>query len=120
MTVLEPSWYTDTVLYTKDHGEACLKLAQLFVFRSIHGYMHAHIHCMQKSGSMIMSMDGLFGLPRKKSAGSSFRDAIHGHLFFGEQAVVDEYVASATVKHVKEPKVCTCRLTCAKYRLLNL
>ena len=42
-----------------------------------------------------MSMDGLFGLPRKKSAGSSFRDAIHGHLFFGEQAVVDEYVASA-------------------------
>ena len=55
-----------------------------------------------------MSMDGLFGLPRKKSAGSSFRDAIHGHLFFGEQVVVDEYVASAFVKHMKEPKVCTC------------
>ena len=82
----------------------------------------AHMHCMQKSGStcMIMSMDGLFGLPRKKSAGSSFRDAIHGHLFFGEQIVVDEYVASAFVKHMKEPKVCTCILTCAKYRVLNL
>ena len=66
-----------------------------------------------------MSMDGLFGLPRKKSAGSSFRDAIHGHLFFGEQAVVGEYVASASVKHVKEPKVCTCILSCAMYRLLD-
>ena len=54
-----------------------------------------------------MSMDGLFGLPQNKSAGSSFRDAIHVHLFFGEQAAVDEYVASAFVKHVNEPKVCT-------------
>ena len=50
-------------------------------------------------------MDALFGLPRKKSAGNSYREAIHGHLFFGEQAVVDEYVASAFSKHKKEPKV---------------
>ena len=40
-------------------------------------------------------------LPRKKLAGESFRDAINGHLFFGEQTLVDEYVAlaSASVKH---------------------
>ena len=61
---------------------------------------------MQESGNLILSMDGLFGLPRKKSAGESFRDAIHGHLFFGEQTLVDEYVAlaSASVKH-RKPKV---------------
>ena len=28
------------------------------------------------------SMDGLFGLPRKKSAGKSHRPSLHGHLFF--------------------------------------
>ena len=61
---------------------------------------------MQKSGSMILSMDALFGLPRKKSAGRSFREAIHGHLFFGDQSAVDEFVASAPSKHKKGPKVC--------------
>lgn len=43
---------------------------------------------------MVLSMDALFGLPRKKSAGNSYRDALHGDLFFGDQAAVDEYVAS--------------------------
>lgn len=38
------------------------------------------------------SMDGLFGLPRKKSAGVSYRKALHGHLFFSDQAEVDEFV----------------------------
>ena len=37
-------------------------------------------------------MDALFGLPRKKVAGRSQRDALHGHLFFGDQAAVDEHV----------------------------
>lgn len=40
-------------------------------------------------------MDALFGLPRKKSAGSSHRDPLHGDLFFGDQAAVDEHVASS-------------------------
>ena len=57
-------------------------------------------------------MDALFGLPRKKSAGISFREAIHGHLFFGQQERVDEHVALATLRHKKEPKVCA--LTKAK------
>lgn len=37
-------------------------------------------------------MDALFGLPRKKSAGHSFREPLHGHLFFTDQHSVDEYV----------------------------
>ena len=44
-------------------------------------------------------MDALFGLPRKKAAGMSHREANHGHLFFGDQRSVDEYVsASAPIK----------------------
>ena len=54
---------------------------------------------------MIISMDALFGLPRKKSAGISFRDAIHGHLFFGQQERVDDYVVLASLRNKKEPKV---------------
>jgi len=38
-------------------------------------------------------MDALFGLPRKKSAGQSFRKPLHGHLYFSDQQAVDEYVA---------------------------
>ena len=48
----------------------------------------------QNSGTAVFSMDALFGLPRKKLAGSSYRDALHGDLFFGSQAEVDEHVAS--------------------------
>ena len=51
-------------------------------------------------------MDALFGLPRKKSAGISFRDALHGHLFFGKQEEVDEHIALAHQKYTKEPKIC--------------
>lgn len=54
---------------------------------------------------MVLSMDALFGLPRKKSAGISYRDAIHGHYFFNEQAMVDEFVASAPVRKKKDEKV---------------
>ena len=56
-----------------------------------------------------MSMDALFGLPLKKSAGISYRDALHGHLFFGQQEMVDEHVALASQKYRKEPKVCIVR-----------
>lgn len=56
----------------------------------------------QTSGSMLLSMDALFGLPRKKAAGISHRDAIHGHLFFGNQRSVDEFVSdSAPIKTSK-------------------
>lgn len=39
-------------------------------------------------------MDALFGLPRKKSAGQSFKDPVHGDLFFQDQQAVDEYISS--------------------------
>ena len=58
----------------------------------------------------MLSMDALFGLPRKKAAGKSFRDAIHGHLLFGNQSLVDEFVASVKSKRNKTSKVCTCIL----------
>lgn len=51
-------------------------------------------------------MDALFGLPRKKAAGISFRDPIHGHLFFGKQERVDEFVAMAHTKDKRDTKVC--------------
>lgn len=51
---------------------------------------------------MILSMDALFGLPRKKAAGQSVRDAIHGDLFFENQISVDGFVSSsAPLKHSK-------------------
>lgn len=47
------------------------------------------------------AMDGLFGLPRKKSAGISYRQPLLGSLYFCDQHAVDEYVASNHVKAVK-------------------
>ena len=49
---------------------------------------------MQESGTVVLSVDALFGLPRKKAAGISQRDPLHGDLFFGNQSAVDEFVAS--------------------------
>lgn len=43
----------------------------------------------------MLSMDALFGLPGKQSAGQSLQQAIHGHLYFRNQLAVDEFVASA-------------------------
>ena len=37
-------------------------------------------------------MDGLFGLPRKKSAETSQRKSLHGHLYFKDQGDVDQFV----------------------------
>ncbi len=50
----------------------------------------------------MVSMDGLFGLPRKKSAGKSHRGPLHGDLYFKDQHAVDEYVASATSAKMKD------------------
>ena len=48
-------------------------------------------------------MDGLFGLPRKMSAGASHRSAIHGDTFFCDQAHVHEFVKDSS--DFKVPKV---------------
>ena len=42
---------------------------------------------------MIYAMDALFGLPRKKSAGVSYKAPLLGNLFFGDQSSVDQFVA---------------------------
>lgn len=47
---------------------------------------------------MIVSMDALFGLPRKKSAGVSLRQPLHGMLFFEGQDEVDTFVEAASMK----------------------
>ena len=50
---------------------------------------------------MVISIDGLFGLPRNKSAGTSYRNAVHGGLFFCDQSNVDQFVKeSSAVKSV--------------------
>lgn len=57
------------------------------------------------SGSIIISMDALFGLPRKKSAGTSARPPLFGHMMFIDQSCVDEYVAAESTKKLRVPKV---------------
>ena len=39
---------------------------------------------------MVYSMDALFGLPRKKISGISYREALHRNIFFANQTSVDE------------------------------
>ena len=51
-------------------------------------------------------MDALFGLPRRKAAGTSYRQALHGSLFFQDQGDVDKFVKSAPKnKQTKAEKV---------------
>ena len=53
----------------------------------------------------MISMDAIFGLPRKKSAGRSFRQPLHGRLFFENQDDVDEFVEVAPVSKKQINKV---------------
>lgn len=51
----------------------------------------------------VFAMDAIFGLPRKKSAGISCRSPLHGALFFGDQATLDEFVVgNAEKKPIKD------------------
>ena len=43
-----------------------------------------------------MKVYALFGLPRKKSAGVSYREPLLGSLFFGDQSTVDHFVAESS------------------------
>ena len=47
----------------------------------------------QTGGKIILSMDGLFGLPRKKSAGVSHREPFLKDVFFYDQLEVDRFVS---------------------------
>jgi hypothetical protein len=47
---------------------------------------------------VVYALDALFGLPRKKAAGCSYRPAILGKLFFCDQVSVDEFVSAQRSK----------------------
>ena len=95
-----------------DHGNvcpACPKVGIMYVYTYSH--KHTILTCFQplliqdSSGPAIVSMDALFGLPRKKSAGTSVRSPLFGHTMFMDQNTVDEYVAAESIKKLRVPKV---------------
>ena len=49
----------------------------------------------QSGGIAVFAMDALFGLPRKKSAGVSYRDPLYKDLLFCDQSEVDQFVAES-------------------------
>ena len=73
----------------------------------------------KESGSVVLSIDALFGLPGKKAAGQSVREPIHGHLFFGDQTSVDEFVSAATyAKQSKSTQVFCVYITNLEYNFM--
>ena len=56
---------------------------------------------IQAGGTVVESMDALFGLCRKKSAGSSIREPLNGTLFFLKQDDVDKFVSEYGQQKVK-------------------
>ena len=64
---------------------------------------------------MVLSFDALFGLPRKKAAGSSYRQPLHGSLMFGDQGEVDSFVAA----YPKQKKAIKVRWSCIEYDLFS-
>ena len=46
----------------------------------------------------------MFGLPRRKQAGTSYRESLHGQLWFVDQQSVDEYVTMGHKPHKREDK----------------
>ncbi len=47
---------------------------------------------LQEKGTVIVSMDALFGLPRKKAAGSSHKAPLNQGMYFLSQQDVDDFV----------------------------
>ena len=64
---------------------------------------------------MVYSIDALFGLPRKKSAGTSHRAPLHADLFFQNQSEVDEFVAKCTSADTSKPRVGCCVCVCEEF-----
>jgi hypothetical protein len=50
--------------------------------------------CPKESGKIVYALDALFGLLRKRCAGFSHRDPLHGSLFFVDQCSVDEHIST--------------------------
>lgn len=57
-------------------------------------YTPLHVNIYQVEGTQIISMDGVFGLCRKKSARVSARPPIFSGVFFEDQQEVDNHVSS--------------------------
>ena len=85
---------------TLDSGNICPACPKVHTCTCI-SYIKYDFVSIQESGTMILSMDALFGLPRKQSAGHSYREALHGNTYFVDQASVDEFVQS----HIQEKKL---------------
>ena len=67
-----------------------------------HAIIILEFYYAHESGTLVLSFDTLFGLLRKKSAGISHRNSLHGNLLFGVQKAVDEHVLlDATSKSSK-------------------
>lgn len=62
---------------------------------------HGHFLVKFQDGTVVESMDALFGLCRKKSAGSSVRPPLNGSLLFAEQGEVDNFVANYKRQRVR-------------------
>ena len=80
---------------TKTHGNSWISVCTIYLY----------LLCLKENGTLFESMDALFGLPRKKPAGSSVRDPLHGSRFFYNQDEVDKFVQSqdssgTTVSHL--------------------
>ena len=77
----------------------CAQLAQEYRFFIIITVQSDIVYVIKGEGKVVYSLVALFGLPRNKSAGKSFRQPIHGKLFFCDQDSVDEFVNnSQTIK----------------------
>ena len=61
---------------------------------------------MNDEKPVVLAMDALFGLPRKKSAGISYRDPLHNELFFCKQSSVDQFVEESSSNKAKPFYVC--------------
>lgn len=58
------------------------------------------VNCLghELCNKVVFAMDAIFGLPRKKSAGISFRPPLHQDLFFHDQTEVDQFVMERGMK----------------------
>lgn len=63
--------------------------------------------CTFQDGAVFFSIDGNFGLCRKKAAGNSVRPPLHEKAVFFDQESVDKYVASYGVIQMSTSKVST-------------
>lgn len=68
---------------------------------------------------MIYAIDALFGLPRKKSAGTSYREPLLGNLYFGNQSSVDQFV-NESVKAKSQSEVSYISPPFVKWFLMTL